>query len=121
MGGLLSPEDKSQFYQNGAKKKGPAAMVGDGLNDGPVLASAGIGIAVGGPTDLARRPLIWFYLKEDSNSSLGYKFPRNVRKTIITNIMWAFGYNWCNRLAYPGLLQPILAALLMAGSSLLVV
>jgi Cu2+-exporting ATPase len=47
---------------------------------------------------------------------------RAVRRTILTNLLWAFGYNLVAiTLAAFGLLQPILAAGLMAGSSLLVV
>ncbi|YCI06311.1 hypothetical protein M1D34_30340 (plasmid) [Ensifer sp. D2-11] len=47
---------------------------------------------------------------------------RAVRKTILTNLMWAFGYNLVAlTFAAIGLLQPILAAAVMAGSSILVV
>jgi len=47
---------------------------------------------------------------------------RAVRVTILTNLMWAFGYNFVAlALAALGLLQPILAAVIMAGSSILVV
>ena len=119
----LSPEDKSSILSKWGEKHGPAAMVGDGLNDGPVLASAGIGIAVGGATDLARETAD-MVLPEGGLKLLPWviKLSRNVRKTIITNIMWAFGYNLAAiALAVSGFLQPILAALLMAGSSLLVV
>jgi Cu2+-exporting ATPase len=45
-----------------------------------------------------------------------------VRRTILTNLLWAFGYNSIGLgLAVSGHLQPVLAAVLMAGSSLLVV
>jgi Cu2+-exporting ATPase len=47
---------------------------------------------------------------------------RAVRRTIITNLLWAFGYNFIALTAAAlGLLQPILAAAVMAGSSVLVV
>ena len=47
---------------------------------------------------------------------------RAVRRTILTNLMWAFGYNLVAvALAALGFLQPILAAAVMAGSSILVV
>jgi Cu2+-exporting ATPase len=47
---------------------------------------------------------------------------RAIRKTILTNLAWAFGYNFVAlALAALGFLQPALAAAIMAGSSLLVV
>ncbi len=119
----LAPEDKCAVLSTWGKKNGPAAMVGDGLNDGPVLASAGIGIAVGGATDLARETAD-LVLPQGGIILLPWviQLSRAVRKTILTNIMWAFGYNAVAiTLAVSGFLLPILAAVLMAGSSLLVV
>lgn len=98
-------------------------MVGDGLNDGLVLAEADVGIAVGSATDLARETAA-IVLPKDGLWMLPWvvDVARAVRMTILTNLMWAFGYNIIAlSLAAQGALQPILAAAAMAGSSVLVV
>ena len=119
----MSPEEKCSFLAEWEEQYGPAVMVGDGLNDGPVLAKAEVGIAVGAATDLARETAD-LVLPEGGLSLLPWviTLARAVRRTILTNLMWAFGYNlFAITLAVFGLLQPILAAGLMAGSSLIVV
>ena len=119
----LAPEAKCAVIERCRAGNKVVAMVGDGLNDGPVLAAADVGIAVGAATDLARETasvvlpvgglwlLPWIV-----------DVARAVRRTVLTNLMWAFGYNLIAlSLAALGLLQPILAAAVMAGSSILVV
>jgi heavy metal translocating P-type ATPase len=119
----LSPEAKRAALRRLRQRYNVVAMVGDGLNDGPVLAEADIGIAVGSATDLARETAA-LVLPRGGLWMLPWvvDMARAVRMTILTNLLWAFGYNLIAlTLAVLGLLQPILAAAVMAGSSILVV
>ncbi|MGH8785076.1 MAG: heavy metal translocating P-type ATPase [Cupriavidus necator] len=119
--GLL-PQDKVRALRDWAAGTGPVAMVGDGLNDGPVLAAASVGIAVGNASDLARESAD-IVLPRSGLASLPWLLQqaRQVRRTVRANLAWAFGYNAIAlALAASGLLQPVLAAVLMGGSSVLV-
>lgn len=119
----LGPEDKAAFLHEWSARHGPVAMVGDGLNDGPVLACAAVGIAVGGATDLARESadVVLPRLGLEGLPWLLREAGR-LRRSVRANLLWAFGYNAVAlALAASGLLRPVLAAALMAGSSLLVV
>jgi P-type Cu2+ transporter len=120
--GLL-PEAKRRALDQCRPRQGAVGMVGDGLNDGPGLAWADVGIAVGSATDLARETAdlvlppggLWLLPWVVDRA-------RAVRSTILANLAWAFGYNSVAlTCAMLGLLQPILAAAVMAGSSLFVV
>ncbi len=120
--GLL-PEAKRLALDQYRARHGAVAMVGDGLNDGPGLAWADVGIAVGSATDLARETAD-LVLPADGLWLLPWVVgrARAVRSTILANLAWAFGYNLVAlSCAVLGLLQPILAAAVMAGSSVLVV
>jgi Cu2+-exporting ATPase len=119
----LSPEAKVERIRAWSRRHGGIAMVGDGLNDGPVLAAASVGIAVGGASDLARESAD-VVLSEGSLSQLPWllQLADDVRRSVRANLVWAFSYNAVAlTLAATGLLQPVLAAALMAGSSLVVV
>jgi len=119
----LSPEAKQAALDKYRQSYEVVAMVGDGLNDGPVLANADVGIAVGSATDLARETAS-LVLPPGGLWMLPWVIAvaRKVRRTILTNLMWAFGYNLVAlTLAALGLLQPVLAAAVMASSSLLLV
>ncbi len=119
----LSPEAKRAALDRYRQDYEAVAMVGDGLNDGPVLAEADVGIAVGSATDLARETAA-LVLPSGGLWMLPWvvSVARLVRRTILTNLMWAFGYNLVAlTLAAFGLLQPVLAAAIMASSSLLLV
>lgn len=117
------PEAKVDLLRAWARQVGPVAMVGDGLNDGPVLAAATVGIAVGNATDFAKQSAD-VILPPDGLQSLPWllQLARDLRRSVRANIVWALGYNTVAlALAATGLLQPVIAAALMAGSSLLVV
>lgn len=119
----LSPEEKCSALDSMDSSSTPTIMVGDGLNDGPVLAIADVGIAVPGATGLARAAAD-VHLPADGIQSLPWliSLARQVRLTIRSNLTWAFGYNFVALvLAASGVLQPVLAAALMAGSSLFIV
>jgi Cu2+-exporting ATPase len=118
----LAPEAKRARLRAHRTDCGVVAMVGDGLNDAPVLAAADVGIAVGSATDLARASAM-IVLPAGGLWMLPWAVDvaRAVRMTILTNLIWAFGYNLVAvTLAWFGLLQPVFAAAVMAGSSLVV-
>ena len=125
----LLPEMKLQIIEN-LKKKNKVAMIGDGINDAPALASSNLGIAVGSGTQIAKANAD-VVLMGDYLSGLPYALSlakRTIRK-IKQNIFWAFGYNLiaiplAAGILFPKygiLLTPSIAALLMASSSITVV
>jgi Cu2+-exporting ATPase len=119
----LTPEAKRAALARIRHDHGMVAMVGDGLNDAPVLAGADVGIAVGSATDLAREAAA-VVLPPGGLRTLPWVIDvaRAVRATILTNLAWAFAYNLIAiGLAMVGVLKPVLAAAVMAGSSIIVV
>ncbi len=118
-----TPEGKCAVLDAIAANRRPLAMVGDGANDTTALTRADVGIAVGSGTDLARETAD-IVLPSAGIAALPIllRLARVTKRTIATNLTWAFGYNIIAiGLATAGLLQPIIAATLMAGSSLAVV
>ncbi|MBB5015150.1 heavy metal translocating P-type ATPase [Rehaibacterium terrae] len=118
----LSPEDKLAFVRSLQADGHVVAMVGDGINDAPVLAGADVSLAMAGGAPLAHRSAD-LVLTGESLLRLPQTvaLARRTRAVIRQNLAWALAYNI---IALPfaalGWVTPWLAALGMAGSSLLV-
>jgi heavy metal translocating P-type ATPase len=117
------PEGKVAVIEQLQAQGRTVAMIGDGINDGPALASADLGLAIGRGTDVAIGAADIILVRQSLETvPQALALARATLHTIRTNMVWAFGYNIAAiPIAAAGLLNPLIAGAAMAFSSFFVV
>jgi Cu2+-exporting ATPase len=121
--GGLRPDDKLQVLQQLHRQGRKVLMLGDGVNDVPVLAAADISVAMGSATDLAKTSADAVLLSNRLDALVqAFGLARRTRRIIIENLLWAGLYNGLMLpFAALGWITPVWAAIGMSISSLTVV
>ena len=119
----LSPADKLAAVRALQQGGATVAMIGDGVNDAPVLAGAHLSVAMGEAAAITVKNADVLLLSQDlTHLPAALALARKTRRVMRQNFAWAIGYNL---VALPfaalGFISPWLAALGMAGSSFVVI
>ncbi|PSR06104.1 MAG: ATPase P, partial [Bacteroidetes bacterium SW_10_40_5] len=116
------PAEKLKLIEELASKEA-TAMVGDGINDAPSLSRANIGVSLSSGTEIAIQSAEVVLLNGKLSSLVdAHRLSKTTLTTIKQNLFWAFFYNvMVIPLAAIGLLNPMIAALAMAFSDVIVV
>jgi Cu2+-exporting ATPase len=118
----MSPEHKYAYLERLQRAGRVVAMVGDGLNDAPVLARADVSFAMGSGADAAQLKADVVVMRDSLESiSRTFEVARRAMRLVRQNIAWAITYNAIALpLAAAGQIGPWEAALAMGASSLTV-
>jgi Cu+-exporting ATPase len=119
----VRPEQKAEVLRRLQESGARVAFVGDGLNDGPALAQADLGIAVTQATDVAKEAADILLLQSDLGAiPQALDLAQATLRVIRQNLFWAFFYNAAAiPLAVTGLLSPVLCAAAMGFSDVIVI
>lgn len=121
--GALRPADKAAAIESARAAGHCVAMAGDGINDGPALATADVSLALGSGTDIAIEAADITLGRDDLRGvAMAVELSRATMRKIRQNLFFAFVYNVLGiPLAMSGLLDPVLSGAAMAASSVCVV
>ena len=119
----VHPEQKAEHIRRLQGEGRCVAFIGDGLNDGPALAQADLGIAVSRATDVAREAADIVLLRADLAAiPAALDLAQATLRVIRQNLFWAFFYNAAAiPLAALGFLSPVVCALAMGLSDVVVI